>query len=113
MIAIACIAISARFMKTLDFAVIQSCNSMFGVCFTGALLLGELMSKERVPFVYDNFSTYFVTITGGMINSLSQNLMILTMQNANPATVSLFRYTGVVYSFIWDLIFFKRTFDFL
>lgn len=52
-------------------------------------------------------------LTAGIINSIAQNLMVITMQHSNPASVSLYRYSGVLYGFIIDYFVFKHSFDFL
>jgi len=51
--------------------------------------------------------------TAGIINSVAQNLMVITMQSSNPASVSLYRYSGVVYGIIWDFFVFKTNFNFM
>ena len=111
MIAVATIAIAARFMKSLDFAVIQVNNALFGVCFVGTLLFFE--SKPRPAYTYQAENVFNWMLTAGMVNSVAQNIMVITLQNSNPASVSLYRYSGVLYGLIWDFFVFKHSFDFL
>jgi drug/metabolite transporter (DMT)-like permease len=113
MLAVATIAICARFMKSLDFAVIQVNNALFGVCFIGILLFFDTKNLTRPAYTYEADNVLTWMLTAGMINSLAQNLMVITMQNSNPASVSLYRYSGVLYGLIWDFFVFKHSFDFL
>ena len=113
MLVIATVAICARYMKKLHFAVIQINTGLFGVLCVGSLLIYETKSQDRSLYSYDESLTYFYIISAGIINALSQNIMVITMQRSNPAAISLYRYCGVFYGFFWDLVVFKRKLDFL
>lgn len=113
MIVVATVAICARFMKKLNFAVIQVNNAIFGVVFVGTLLMFETKPGDRAAYGFGENSTFGWIILAGMINSVGQNLMVITMQHSNPAAVSLYRYFGVFYGFFWDIAVFRRAFDFL
>lgn len=107
MLAVATVAVASRFMKKLNFAVIQANNGAFGVLFIGSLLAIECISSGRKPYSYDGFQPYALIILGGLINSGSQNLMVITMQHSNPASVSLYRYSGLFWSLLIDIIVFR------
>ena len=113
MLAVATVAICARFMKNLDFAVIQSNNAIFGVCLMSILLFFDSRFYDRPAYVYEADNVYSWMITAGVINSIGQNLMVISMQRSNPASVSLYRYSGVLYGLMWDFFVFKTEFHFM
>ena len=46
----------------------------------------------------------------GMLNNLGQNLSTWINQRANPATVSIMSYCGIVFSFMLDVLVFHFSF---
>lgn len=79
MLVVATVAVCARFMKKIHYSVIQTHNGLFGVVFVGILLAFNSYSNEKKPYIFDNPSTYFWIVLGGLINSGAQNLMVITM----------------------------------
>jgi drug/metabolite transporter (DMT)-like permease len=113
MLSVAVVAICARFMKSLHFSVIQTYNGFFGAITVGSILAFKSYQNSQKPYAYENISTYVWIILAGLLNSIGQNITIITMQRSNPTTISLYRYISVVYSFLFDLLVFRRSFGFL
>jgi drug/metabolite transporter (DMT)-like permease len=113
MLAFATLAICARFMKDLDFAVIQSNSAIFGVCLISILLFFDSKNYDRPAYVYEVDNVFSWMITAGVINGIAKNLMVVSMQHSNPVSVSLYAYSGVIYGLVWDFFVFKTEFHFM
>lgn len=106
----AVLAISGRMMKKLNYVVIQTYNGLFGCLLSVSILLYQSLVEGKSLYGYSRHGTYVWMFFSGTLDTLGQNLMVITMQRSNPAAVSLYRYCGVFYGFMYDLVVFRRSF---
>lgn len=57
----------------------------------GAMLYASSSHLNRAVFSFEGKGPYVWIIVAGLINSFGQNIMVITMQHSNPASVSLYR----------------------
>lgn len=90
----------------MHFAVIQFAYALMASTVMGITLTVICISTGHVPYTFDSWWIYLEVILSSFLNMCGQNLMTYANQYANPATVGLISYMGVLYNFIVDLLIF-------
>ena len=70
------------------------------------MLISYCIAKNHVPYNYDYYWIYLEVLACAFLNMVGQNLMTYMNQRANPASVGLIGYMGVLYNVIVDLYIF-------
>ena len=104
------ISVASRRLKQIHFAVIQFCYGVIAASITAIMLMSYCIAKSHVPYQYDSHWIYLEVLACAFLNMCGQNLMTYANQFANPATVGLIAYMGVIYNVIFDLYIFDITF---
>ena len=74
------------------------------------MLLVYCITKDHVPYQYEHYWIYLEVLACAFLNMTGQNIMTYSNQFANPATVGLISYMGVLYNVIVDLYIFDIIF---
>jgi len=101
-----------RKLKSVDTTCLMFNHMAIGTVF----MLTLLMTSPYEPsdsFVYDQGSTYWYLMLGGVANCVGIFYSTYNNQHSKPTTVVLFRYIGIFYSFLIDLFVFNESFNFL
>ena len=76
----------------------------------GIALVVICVKNNHVPYSYDSSYIYVELFLAAFLNMSGQNLMTYANQFANPASVGLISYMGVIYNFFVDLLIFGEVF---
>ena len=101
------IAVSTRKLKEINFAVIQFNYALMSSIVMAVVILVLTFKNGTTPFSYENWWIYAEMFAASVLNMLAQNVTTISNQNANPATVSLYSYMGVMYNFACDWLLFE------
>ena len=101
------INVASRKLKEVNFAVIQFNYALTSATVMAVVVLVVYLNTGRTPFVYDSWLVYLEILVASVVNMLAQNVATISNQNANPGTVALIAYIGVVYNFLCDYFVFE------
>ena len=71
----ATIGVASRRLKEIHYAVIQFAYGLFAAIAMAIYLIVSCISARRVPYMYDNWQTYFMILLAAFLNMISQNIM--------------------------------------
>lgn len=86
-------------------AVIIMLATMISRLYSGKPMAGHW------PLQFASSSVYFKAILAASIDVGAQNLIIISSQNTNPASVQLLSYVAIFYTFLLDKLFFHIMFN--
>ena len=104
------ISVASRRLKSIYFAIIQFNYSLMATISMGVFLVVACIAQKHVPYVYSSGWIYLEVFAAAVANMVGQNIMTISNQYANPATVGLITYMGVLYNFLVDLYIFDIAF---
>lgn len=104
------ISVASRRLKSLHFAVIQFWYGLMASVVMAVFLVTACTVTSHTPYVYSSGWVYLEILVSSFLNMIGQNLMTYSNQRANPATVGLISYMGVMYNFAVDLAIFHESF---
>ena len=62
----------------------------------GLILLYLYKKNGKIPYIYDSWLVYAEIFVASVVNMTAMNITTIANQNANPGTVNLFMFVGVI-----------------
>jgi drug/metabolite transporter (DMT)-like permease len=103
--------VSTRRLRVLSVFVIQWYYALASCLITGGSVAFLQEKKFSLAFTESNFTDWAFILTISILNNIGQNLSTWINQRANPATLGIFGYFSIGFTFILDILIFNITFS--